>query len=210
MIKMEKFCFLGREDKQVKIQGYRVELGEVEAALMKVTDVKDAKVIVQGDELVAFIIWENAKQKDSSKLKLSLKEKLPHYYIPRCFYMLEKFPVTGNGKVDEKALRFMSEELNSENDKNEMLKTDTEQTVSVIWKKHLGKIVLGREEDFFQCGGNSIKAIETVGEINEQFPGISIEISELYANSTIAELAELIDKRKKEKVKTECFEEGVI
>lgn len=205
-----KILFLGREDKQVKIQGYRVELGEVEAALMKVADVKDAKVIVQGDELVAFIIWKNAKQKDSSKLKLSLKEKLPHYYIPRCFYMLEKFPVTGNGKVDEKALRFMSEELNSENDKNEMLKTDTEQTVSVIWKKHLGKIVLGREEDFFQCGGNSIKAIETVGEINEQFPGIAIEISELYANSTIAELAELIDKRKKEKVKTECFEEGVI
>lgn len=205
-----KLLFLGREDKQVKLQGYRVELGEVEAALMKVTGVKSAKVIVCGDELVGFVIWENFKQPDIHKLKSGLKEKLPNYYIPHYFYTVEKFPVTKNGKVDEKALRSMSEKLNKQNVKKETFKTDTERAVSAIWKKHLGKLRLERNDDFFQCGGNSIKAIETVGDINEQFPNISMEISELYANSTIAELAELIDHRKKENINTDCFEEGVI
>jgi hypothetical protein len=185
-------------------------LGEVETAIMKAADVKDAKVIVQGDELVAFIIRENTEQKDVSKILAGLKEKLPHYYIPRYFHVLEKFPVTGNGKVDEKALQSMFERSDSGNDRSDILKTDTERIVAELWKKHLGEPVLGRDADFFQSGGNSLKAIETVGDINERFLGRLIEISELYVNSTIAELAKLIDTRKKEKTKAEFFEEGVI
>ena len=101
--------FLGRIDHQVKIRGFRIELGEIESVLGQHEAVREVVVMaredVPGDKrLVAYIIPEGEQTPSVSVLRQYLKEKLPEYMVPNAFVMLEKFPLTPNGKIDRKAL----------------------------------------------------------------------------------------------------------
>ncbi|SFA97238.1 yersiniabactin nonribosomal peptide synthetase [Acetitomaculum ruminis DSM 5522] len=203
-----RLIFVGRDDRQVKLQGYRIETGEVEAAFLNINGVSSVKVILHNCELWAFVILKVSENTDY--LRQKLKEKLPNYYIPKHIVEIEEFPVSINGKIDEKSLGLMCENLKSKEVVNEFLQTDTEKNIADIWKKHLNKQTFSLEDDFFLCGGNSLSAIETMADIKEKYKDLDIGISDLYENSTIMEFSKLIDSRKEKISAVDSFVVGVI
>lgn len=165
--------FIGRKDSQVKIRGYRVELGEIESALLQLKGVQDAAVIVQKTNqeenyLIAYTVLEN--DVDADGLKRLLSEKLPAYMIPVRIFDLDKIPQTPNGKVDKKALSLLNE--NPEELKVPFVgpQNETQKTWLDVWEQVLNRAGIGIDDDFFELGGNSIKAVSVSRAGNLQVP----------------------------------------
>jgi amino acid adenylation domain-containing protein len=149
--------FLGRIDHQVKIRGFRIELGEIESVLEQHEAVKEAVVMPREDipgekRLVAYLV-PNGKQTPSvSLLRQYLKEKLPDYMVPNAFVMLEKFPLTPNGKVDRKALPSPTG-LRPELESNYVApQAEIDRTIAAIWQEVLRLEKIGIHDNFFQVG----------------------------------------------------------
>ena len=182
--------FLGRIDHQVKIRGYRIEIGEIEAAIKSHPSVQDTVVIVHNDStgekrLVAYVVPEADQDEkyNESELKEYLKKRLPKYMVPAVFTQLENIPLNTNGKVDRFALpepdmqRSLDESYMAPRNKEEM-------EMAEIWSKTLGIERIGIDDDFFDLGGDSLKAIKLVRRISS-----SLGVMELFKNSTVRELA---------------------
>ncbi|MBE6877412.1 MAG: amino acid adenylation domain-containing protein, partial [Ruminococcus sp.] len=186
-----KILFLGRKDNQVKIQGYRIELGEIEASLNRMPEIKTAKAVAVNQEICAFIL-KASPELTEKQIQENLKKSLPNYYLPRRIYFMESFPITSNGKIDTKALVQIGTAMHS----SEAIRyeTETERKIAEIWSKYLDFQPSGTD-DFFWCGGNSIKAISVVSDLNHEFEESHITISELYEKPTVTELGALIDSR---------------
>lgn len=188
---------LGREDSQIKIRGNRLEIGEVEHLIEMEEKVDEVVVEAIYDEnseeyyLVAFIISQDGI--DQNQLLTDLKLKMPFYMVPQNIIKILKFPLNENGKVDRKELRLLfSNEITISDDLLVLPKTDTEKKLLDIWKVVLSKESISTNDNFFNIGGHSLKAVKVITEIYESF-GKNISIGLLFDNNTIASLAIILD-----------------
>ena len=179
--------FMGRIDYQVKINGFRIELQEIEAQLLKYSKLKEAVVVDKEDEggnkyLCAYVVSE---EKISAKeVKDFLKKEIPSYMIPSHIMQLESMIVNSNGKIDRKALI----KLKFSNLKEECIapKNNIEEKISQVWSKILGINNVSTDSNFFEIGGNSLKAISVVSRLAKEF---NIVINDIFKYPTIQELA---------------------
>lgn len=189
--------FCGRRDGQVKLGGFRVELGEVNHSICEHEKVKQAESVVKDGEIVSFIVL-NALEENGDllwQLKKELEEKLPHYMIPASMHLLEKIPLTANGKVDRKALLALaSKEEQSEKDVEDRTAwTQMEQEVAALWEQVLHVESFGREEEFVRIGGNSLAAVQLVNQMTQKYQ-IEFMIQDFYRNATVKKLAAFLEE----------------
>ncbi|CAM2011067.1 non-ribosomal peptide synthetase [Acanthopleuribacter pedis] len=182
--------FLGRRDRQVKIRGYRIECGEIEQALSSLEGVSAAVVQPFVDssgqwELAAYVV---AKQQETAELRRQLHTKLPAYMEPAVFIHLHTLPLSRNGKVDRKALPDPLAEIPDENRGFAAPNDGLERLLSDLWRGVLGHERIGRNDNFFDLGGNSLKAARLAVAIHRRLD-TRPATRDLFAHPTIAELA---------------------
>jgi amino acid adenylation domain-containing protein/non-ribosomal peptide synthase protein (TIGR01720 family) len=177
--------FLGRKDEQVKVRGYRIELGEIEATLKQHADVRDAVVVAQrlGEtRLVAYVVGADH---GSMKLREFLAESLSEQMIPSAFVFLDAIPVTPNGKVDRRALP--EPDFSSVSDTDDIPRTEAERILASIWSELLKVERIGRHDNFFHLGGDSILSIQVVARARQS--GLLLTPRQIFEHPTIAALA---------------------
>ncbi|MFI6996280.1 amino acid adenylation domain-containing protein [Nocardia sp. NPDC050175] len=202
--------FLGREDLQVKIRGYRIELGEVEAALQSHPAVGDVVVIVQGaneslHQLTGFVTNARADDPvDVAELMSHAADRLPQQMLPQHIHVIDAVPLTDNGKVDRRALSDTAPGLsNGLASAEDPPSTDLECRLAPLWAEVLGVAWIGRDQDFFRLGGDSLKAAKLVGKIREEIPeaaGLFFDslMRQLLPTPTIAALATHLDGQRQQ------------
>jgi iturin family lipopeptide synthetase B len=188
--------FIGRTDQQVKIRGYRVELGEIEHQLLNINTIKQAVVLARENKpgekyLCAYIVPH--KPVEDSHLRETLSRHLPDYMIPSYFIQVEKLPLTPNGKIDRKSLP--EPEVKTGGDGYQPPRDDVEKKLAKIWAEVLlGSIQetnpISINDNFFNVGGDSIKAIQITARLKKF--GLKLEIKDLFANPTIKQLRKTI------------------
>ncbi len=196
--------FLGRLDNQVKIRGFRIELGEIEAALKEHSLVSDAIVLartensqgrVPDQQLVAYITLKGRERTDPSQLQEFLSGRLPRYMIPTACIILDRMPLTPNGKIDRRALPQPSSDRPQSATPLIDPTTEGQFRLAKIWKKQLGLDEVGIDDHFIALGGHSLKALEIAAEIQEVF-GIDLSLSQILQSPTIADLARKVEAQR--------------
>ena len=182
---------IGRKDNQVKIRGYRVELGEIESVLEQHPSVRETAVIAREDDLgnkrlAAYV--SAAGTIDVEDLKTHLRARLPEFMIPPSFAVLERMPLTANGKIDRKALAAIVETSTAPAE-TALPETPAQQTLAEIWEEVLGVARVGIHDNLFDLGGDSILIIQIVSRAREA--GLKLAPNQLFDHQTIAELAEV-------------------
>lgn len=191
--------YLERIDHQVKIRGFRIEIGEIEATLMRHSNVQDTLVNVSENQsnkyLVAYVVPKNSTFSDESKWQLELtnylKEKLPDYMVPKTVMILDAFPLTPNGKIDRKALPAPDIRKNIN---YTAPRSETERYLARVWSEVLGYESIGIQDNFFELGGDSIRSLQIVAKAKEY--DLFIKTNDIFQNQTIAELATVVQKDK--------------
>jgi amino acid adenylation domain-containing protein/non-ribosomal peptide synthase protein (TIGR01720 family) len=178
--------FLGRTDLQIKVRGFRIEPGEVEAALLAHRQVRDAVVVARpgaGGEsrLVAYVVGSAGED-----LRAFLRSRLPEAMIPSLFVPLAALPLNANGKVDRKALP-AAQPAASEAAGAARPRTPKEERLAGIWRELLGLAEVGIHDNFFQLGGDSILSIQIVARARRE--GLLLTPRQIFESQTIAELA---------------------
>ncbi|HST59374.1 MAG TPA: amino acid adenylation domain-containing protein, partial [Longimicrobium sp.] len=188
---------LGRADQQVKVRGFRVELGEVESALASHPAVREAAVLARdvagGDRrLVAWwVSVSDTAEADGPALRAHLKALLPEFMLPSAYVRMEKLPLTQNGKLDRRAL---PEPEPAEASDAEMVapRNQTEELVAALWAEVLRTERVGIHDDFFALGGHSLLATRVLARVQAAF-GVVMPLRALFEGPTVAELAERVD-----------------
>lgn len=167
--------YCGRADRQVKIRGYRIETGEIESEILKSSDIKSTYVRSIKDDnensLVAYVVLKGEKKDGSfiGQLKEDLKRRLPSYMIPSTFMILEKLPLTANGKILEAELPLPGiQERQSVNEYVEA-RTESEKQLVEIWKDVLKINKVGVKDNFFSLGGDSILALKIISLLRKRY-----------------------------------------
>ncbi|MBO9733248.1 MAG: amino acid adenylation domain-containing protein, partial [Chitinophaga sp.] len=185
-------AYLGRIDEQVKIRGYRVEPAEVEWILQQARGVKQAVVLVDGDnaaekQLIAYVEGENITQ---ASLQTYLQQLLPAHMIPSRILILDHIPLTENGKINRAFLRSLSLPVTLQNEYTAP-RNAIESQLAEIWQSLLGVERIGIYENFFECGGHSLLAIRVISAVRKEL-NKELSIRELFDGPTIAEIAALL------------------
>ncbi|WP_055108263.1 non-ribosomal peptide synthetase [Paenibacillus ihumii] len=180
--------YLGRIDEQVKIRGHRIELGEITHQLLQLDQVRDAAVLTRQDPagesiLCAYLL--TGGEADISQWRRQLAQKLPGYMIPHHFIRLEQFPLTPNGKIDYKALP--EPELHPADMEGKPPGNEMEALLVQVWKEVLGLAAVGVDDNFFERGGDSIKAVQIAARLHQQ--RLKLEVKHLFQYPTIEELS---------------------
>ena len=190
--------FLGRRDDQVKLNGVRIELGEIDAALRAVAGLRDAAVMASDDaagsrRLVAFIVPDpSAPPPEKSAIRSDLARQLPDAFIPSSFVMLTELPRLPNGKLDRLALT-TSEIAPADGEREPVpLRTSTEFAVAEIWSDILRRPVNDREGDYFELGGDSLRATVLIARLRGIF-GVELQLKTVFEIPTLHALAAHID-----------------
>ena len=188
--------FLGRADSQVKIRGYRIELGEIETVLREHPAVEQAVVIVREDELkqkrlIAYLVLR--QQIATSELREELQGRLPEYMVPSVFMVLEKIPLTPNGKTDRRALPAPPTDRTASQQTGVAPRTPTEELLAQIWSAVLGRTQISMEDDFFAIGGHSLLATQVTARIKNIFKA-EVPLRRMFEAPTIAKLAKVLDQ----------------
>ncbi|WP_267132790.1 amino acid adenylation domain-containing protein, partial [Streptomyces durbertensis] len=186
--------FLGRVDHMVKIRGYRVEPGEVAAALGDHPRVRHCVVTAPRDaagraDLVAYVVTEG-EAPTAGALRSTLRERLPEYMVPRAFVFLDDLPLTPQGKVDRGRLPAPSGERPDLEVAFEPARPGTEEQLAGIWSEVLGVDRVGRHDNFFDLGGDSIRSIQVLGKARDA--GLVLGLPELFRAPTLAGLGGLV------------------
>jgi amino acid adenylation domain-containing protein len=197
--------FVGRADDQVKVRGYRVELGEVEAALRELEGVAECVVVAREDEggdkrLAAYVVrgggGETGDSVEAAKLRKRLRERLPEYMIPSSFVVLDKLPLTANGKVDKRALPEPEREAGGGGE-YVAPRTPAEEVLCGIWAEVLGVERVGVGDDFFEMGGHSLLATQVVSRVREAF-GVEVGLREMFERPRVEGLARAVEEARRE------------
>lgn len=186
--------FIGRNDSQVKLFGYRVELGEIEAKLAMHIAIAEVAVIAKSkstdeQKLIAYISLKQGFALDSSELRNYLKSKLPSYLVPADFVILPSLPITSNGKLDRQELSAIEYSQAKIEEKYQEHKDNISEKLSTIWCETLGinSVYPSLTDNFFDLGGNSLMVIELTLKINKIFE-INLPFGIIYQFPTISEL----------------------
>lgn len=191
--------FLGRKDTQVKVRGHRIELGEIESVLNQypgiIGSVVDVVGIKESKKIYAYII-SRQKNLDFESIEQFLKSYLPEYMIPSKFVIGEKMPLSLNGKVERSYVRSVLEDnLSVESANYEEPIGTTEIAISSIWKEVLKVEKLSRNDDFFEIGGDSLKAVSIMSQLKQKnLVPINTSVQILFTDSTIKKFAEQINR----------------
>ncbi|AHG93599.1 amino acid adenylation domain protein (plasmid) [Gemmatirosa kalamazoonensis] len=190
--------FLGRVDDQVKVRGFRVELGEIEQVLRANPGVAQAVVVLRDEALVAYAVPKQAGYAVShsdrptrEKLVEWLAAQLPEYMVPSAVVLLDALPLTPNGKVDKRALPAPDASAAAA-DTYVAPRTPTEGTVARIWQDVLKKERIGVTESFLDLGGHSLLAIRVLGRINKEL-GVRLALRALFETPTVTQIAAIVD-----------------
>ena len=190
--------YLGRIDRQVKVRGFRIELGEVEARLLAVPGVREAVVVAQagpsGQQLVAYVVSDDAAQLAADHqaqaarrelIKRQLKVDLPDYMVPTHVQLLERMPLTPNGKIDRQALPAI--DLTQLQGQHVAASNPLEQALVQIWQAVLKVPQVGVTDNFFELGGDSIISIQVVSRARQA--GIVLSPKDLFLHQSVQALA---------------------
>ena len=184
--------YLGRIDTQVKIRGQRIELGEIESVMGCFSGIQMSAITDKRDEnnrqyLVGYYTSEASV--DETELRKYLSAKLPKYMVPNYFVRLEAMPMTASGKTDRKNLPLPDFTMSS----REYIepRTETEKKLAEIWSELLQTERVGRTEDFFELGGDSLLAITMINRVEEAFHA-GISVKEIMEHSILEQLAGVI------------------
>ncbi|WP_430408773.1 amino acid adenylation domain-containing protein [Kordia sp.] len=185
--------YIGREDYQVKIRGHRIELEEIQLAITNYsTQIKQTLVlvkIVKGEAtLVAY--YTTSVAVDTNELRSFLKQRLPHYMVPRYYTELETMPLTANGKIDRKMLPEVEASIVTTQDFIAPT-NETEEKVVAIWKELLQQERIGILDDFFELGGHSLLLTRLINAYQKEFK-TRVDLKEIYANTTLKHHARLL------------------
>jgi amino acid adenylation domain-containing protein len=186
---------LGRIDHQVKVRGHRIEIGEIEQALMAIEGIKSAIVVAKTDILVAFIIANSEIADEMEQIRFwrnELASQLPAFMVPHEFHILERMPKTLNDKIDRTALLEYKSNSQTEQDYTAP-RTNEEKLVAEIWEENLKKKRIDIFSNFFEIGGHSIIAVTIVVKI-QKMTGTRIPLSAIFQNPTIEKFAKLLKK----------------
>jgi len=192
--------FLGRMDYQLKIRGFRIEPGEIEAALVSHAGVEAALVLAREDEpgdkrLVAYITPSRHSRPSPEALRAYLQDRLPNYMIPAFYVVLEKFPLTPNGKVDRQALPVPDRGRGGLENAYVGPRNELEGRLVEVWEAVLGVRPIGVHDDFFSLGGHSLLAARLFVHL-ERLVGVKPPLSLIYQRPTVAQLAEALQNHR--------------
>lgn len=182
--------FLGRKDNQVKVRGYRVELDEIESALLNQPDIGAAAVVLkaaddQEPQLTAYFV--SGKHLSVADLRQYLGERLPDYMIPASFVLMPALPLLPNGKVNRKALPDPKGLTLGSGVAYAAPRNEIENQLVAIWQKVLGVSQVGIDDNFFDLGGNSLKLVSMLGVLTDLFPG-KVVLTDLFKYNTISSI----------------------
>ena len=187
--------FLGRTDDQVKVRGFRVELGEIEAALARYPAIERAVVGAaekgNGDHtLVAFLLAPAKPTAD--EVRQYLRSQVPDYMVPSKIEFLETYPLNANGKVDRRRLlATMKQEVSPSTDVD--AGETVESKVAAIWREVLGASQVGPDDNFFDLGGHSLLATQVIARIRER-TGAQIPLRAIFESPTVRELSGVVEQ----------------
>ncbi|MCW8930409.1 MAG: amino acid adenylation domain-containing protein, partial [Gammaproteobacteria bacterium] len=183
---------VGRVDFQLKLRGLRIELGEIEYALQQQEGIKEVLVVEHNGQLVAYLTTDNnsKQQVDHSSVKNNLSRFLPQYMIPQHLIILDRFPLTGHGKIDRQSLPEPEAQSAAIYQKAE---TETQKILVEIWSMVLDISKIGINDSFFDLGGHSLIAVKLIAQIEEQF-NCKLPIVQLMQTPTIADIADYLDQ----------------
>ena len=193
--------FLGRVDHQVKVRGYRIEPGEIEAELMKLQAIKQCAVMVKGDSdsdkrLVAYIVPLEGEAASSAQISKLLEQRLPAYMVPSVFVVINEMPLTVNGKVDRKRLPEPDERPEVDGEQEDLrARSAIEEIVGGIWAEVLKLRRVGLDENFFEKGGHSLLATQVMSRVREVM-GVEVGLREMFERPTVRGLSEAIEKQR--------------
>ncbi|UUM20748.1 non-ribosomal peptide synthetase [Mycoavidus sp. SF9855] len=188
--------FLGRNDHQIKIRGFRVEPGEIEARLIEHPRVREAAVLALGEgnnkRLVAYVVAE-ADEQLASTLHTHLAAKLPDFMIPAAFVRLDALPLTSNRKLDRRALPVPSDEAFARQT-YEAPQGEIEKLLAAIWAELLNVKQISRYDSFFALGGHSLLAIQMIERLHHH--GLTVSIRALFDVPNLSILAQSIGQHR--------------
>ncbi|WP_030759539.1 non-ribosomal peptide synthetase/MFS transporter [Streptomyces griseus] len=186
--------YLGRGDDQIKVRGYRVEPGEIEAALTALPGITQAVVLARGEgvrqNLVGYLERPaGGEPPAAAELRAALGEVLPDYMVPARYVVLERFPLLAHGKVDRKALPAPAD--GPAGGGHAEPEGETEQVIAAMWADLLELPRVGALDDFFELGGHSLLATQVVARMRRAFPGLAVPVGvmDLFKHPTVRRLA---------------------
>jgi iturin family lipopeptide synthetase A len=200
--------YLGRIDKQVKIRGFRIELGEIEIQLLKHHAVKESVVMEHNNEtgekhLYAFIVPRNHEPAspagpanlDAAGLRDHLAQRLPGYMVPSYFFQVERIPLTANGKVHRQALLDAAVLPAQPGNRYVPLENTVERQIAAVWQEVLKCERIGRNDNFFDLGGNSLNVILVIGKLKEGFK-MEIPVVSMFEYPTVGAFSQYLLQQK--------------
>ncbi|MBX8580725.1 amino acid adenylation domain-containing protein [Pseudomonas cichorii] len=187
--------YAGRIDHQVKIRGFRIELGEIEARLQAQASVREVIVLALDGQLAAYLVPQDSgidHQVLREQLKAELKAHLPDYMVPTHFVVLDAMPLTGNGKLDRKALP--KPDASQLQNSYVAPQSELEQQLAVIWADVLKVERVGLNDNFFELGGHSLVAVQMLVRVREQLQH-EVSLKELFEQPCVAGLVAVIEQK---------------
>jgi acyl carrier protein len=193
--------FLGRVDRQVKVHGFRVEPGEIEAVLQRHPSVRQAVVVARNDkagatQLCAYVVPASPTAPGTSSLREYLAPRLPEYMVPASFVNLKALPLTPNGKIDTRALPDPDQARGGRTRPLVPPRNAVEEQVAAIWKEVLEVEAVGVEDDFFELGGHSLLATKVLARVQRAFE-VQVPLRTIFHTPTVAGLAAEVEKQRK-------------
>jgi amino acid adenylation domain-containing protein len=177
--------YLGRQDFQVKVRGQRIELGEIETTLQRHPDIREAVVALRADRLVGYLVARRPDGIDVDAVRAYLRRTLPVVMVPSSLVVLHELPHTPNGKVDRRALPEPDDPTHVGGDPP---RGPDEELVAQVWQQILELDSVGRDDDFFDLGGDSLLAGQVLGRLRER-AGSALSLRLVFENSRLADLA---------------------
>ncbi|MBX8531240.1 amino acid adenylation domain-containing protein [Pseudomonas cichorii] len=188
--------FMGRNDFQVKVRGFRIELEEIESRLSGCAGIKEAAVIAREEipgekRLVAYVVAQTGQFLSATALREELAPQLPEYMLPSAFVIIDAMPLTPNGKLDRARLPAPDQQAFAQR-AYEAPSGETEQLLANIWADLLGFERIGRNDSFFELGGHSLTAVQLSLRIREE-TGVEIPLRSLFEQNSLMALADHIN-----------------
>ncbi|HEY2737000.1 MAG TPA: amino acid adenylation domain-containing protein, partial [Thermoanaerobaculia bacterium] len=195
--------FLGRLDGQIKLRGFRIETGEIEAAAAAFPGIEQAVVLLRedppGPRLVVYLVpaLVSHQTRDTAALRTFLRSRLPEPMIPAAFVWLDALPLTVNGKLDRRALVRMEAPAESRSGErgSALPRTPIEEGLAGIWREVLG-VAAGRDDDFFELGGHSLLATQVASRVRESF-GVELPLRDFFAAPRLSDLAAHVEDERR-------------